>query len=212
MFLTENSKYSFVYKYKSIYKKEVKNMKKIIALLLAIAMCLSFCACGNNDDKNNNNEDNSNSNTNNSNVNTGTALTLDNYENYFDVNANISIGHTTMCEYKGSFLDLVKTFQCDISFKGNTNYEYTDVVFTVKFAHETPDKFIDFYDDTIITVKVNLAGNGSGSCYVETPVAQTEWDNISQTIYAFYRPAEISAIMDYSSFEIINVTGTATKN
>lgn len=203
MFLTENSEYNFVYKYKSIYKKEVKNMKKIIALLLAIAMCLSFCACGNNDE---------NSNSNNNNVNTATALTLDNYENYFDISANISVGHTTMCNYKGDFLDLVKTFQCDISFKGNTNYEYTDVVFTVKFAHETPDKFIDFYDDTIITVKVNLAGNGSGSCYVETPVAQTEWDNISQTIYAFYRPSEISVIMDYSSFEIVNVTGTATKN
>ena len=62
--MTENSKYNFVYKYKSIYKKEVKNMKKIIALLLAIAMCLSFCACGNNDDKNNNSNNDGNSNNN----------------------------------------------------------------------------------------------------------------------------------------------------
>jgi hypothetical protein len=208
MFLTENSKHNFVHLYKIKFLKEVKNMKKIIALFLAITMCLSLCACGDNDDKNDN-SNNDNSNNNNNNV---IELTLDNYENYFDIDASIAIGHTTMCEYKGNFLDLVKTFKCDISFKGNTNYEYTDVVFTVKFAHETPDKFIDFYDDTIITVKVNLAGNGSGSCYVETPVAQTEWDNISQTIYAFYRPSEISVIMDYSSFEIINVTGTATKN
>ena len=48
MFLTENSEYNFVYKYKSIYKKEVKNMKKVIALLLAIIMCFAFCACEDN--------------------------------------------------------------------------------------------------------------------------------------------------------------------
>ena len=178
-------------------------MKKLIALLLAFAMCLSFCACGNND---------KNSNSNNNNVNTGTALTLDNYENYFDVSANISVGHTTMCQYKGSFLDLVKTLKCDITFTGNTNYEYTDVVFTVKFTHTGPTNFIDFCDETITTVKVNLAGNGSASCYVETPVAQTEWDNISLYVYSFYRPSEISVTLDYSSYEIINVTGTATKN
>ena len=174
-------------------------MKKIISLFLIVIMCISLFSCGNNDNTN-------------ANANNGTQLTLDNYEDYFDVSANIAIGHTTMCEYRGSFLDLVKTLKCDIAFQGNTNYEYKDVVFTIKFAHTGPSKFIDFYDDAVITVKVNLAGNGSGSCYVETPVAQEEWDNISQNTYAFYRPSEISVALGYSSYEIINVTGTATKN
>ena len=170
-------------------------MKKFFALLLAVIMCFSLCACGNN-----------------ANANAGTELTLDNYEDYFDVNANISTGHTTLCEYKGAFVDLVKTLKCDITFKGNTNYEYNDVVFTVKFTHTGPSNLIDFYDEAIIKIKVNLAGNASDSCYVETPVAREDWDNISPTTYAFYRPSEISVTLGYSSYEIIDVTGTATKN
>ena len=138
---------------------------------------------------------------------------LDNYEDYFDIDTNISIGHTTMCQYKGEFLDLVKTLKCEIAFSGNTNYEYSNVVFTVKFVHTGPTSFIDHYADSTIIVRVNLAGNGSGSCYVETPVAQTEWDNISLPIYSFYRPnSDISLTMKYSSYEVVSVSGTATKN
>ena len=180
-------------------------MKKILLLLLTASLCVSLCACGGSGADTGSSGDGGKGNS-------GTALTLDNYENYFDVSASIGKGHTTMCEYKGQYLDLVKTLECSIAFEGNSNYEYTDVVFTIKFVHTGPTKFIEFYDDATITVSVNLAGNGSGSCYVETPVAQTAWDNISNEIYAFYRPAEISVAMDYSSYEIINVTGTATKN
>ena len=182
-------------------------MKKIISILLLICtLTLCFTSCGNNNSNDNNSNDNNSNDT-------GVILTLDNYEDYFDIDTNISIGHTTMCQYKGDFLDLVKTLKCEIAFSGNTNYEYTDVVFTVKFVHTGPTDFINHYADATIIVRVNLAGNGSGSCYVETPVAREEWDNISQPTYAFYRPnSDISVAMGYSSYEVVNVSGTATKN
>lgn len=184
-------------------------MKKIISILLIIcSLTLCLASCGNN----NSNDSNSNTDNNNSNS-AGVKLTLENYEDYFNIDTNISIGHTTMCKYKGDYEDLVKTLKCEIAFSGNTNYEYTDVVFTVKFVHTGPTDFINHYSDATILVRVNLAGNGSGSCYVETPVAKTEWDNISLPIHSFYRPnSDISVTMKYSSYEIINVTGTATKN
>ena len=186
-------------------------MKRIISsLLLICTLTLCFVSCGNS--KENGNNTNSN-NSDGGNKNVGVELTLDNYEDYFDIDTNISIGHTTMCQYKGEFLDLVKTLKCEIAFSGNTNYEYSNVVFTVKFVHTGPTSFIDHYADSTIIVRVNLAGNGSGSCYVETPVAQTEWDNISLPIYSFYRPnSDISLTMKYSSYEVVSVSGTATKN
>lgn len=187
-------------------------MKRIISsLLLICTLTLCFVSCGNSEENGNNTNANNNNGDNNKNV--GVELTLDNYEDYFDIDTNMSIGHTTMCQYKGNFVDLVKTFKCEIAFSGNTNYEYTNVVFTVKFIHTGPSDFINHYADATVLVRINLAGNGSGSCYVETPVAKTEWDNISQPIYALYKPnSDISVAMKYSSYEVVSVSGTATKN
>ncbi len=57
-------------------------MKKIISLFLIITMAFSLCACG---------------------AEKGTALTLDNVEDYLEIDGDIAPGTQTRCVYKGEW-------------------------------------------------------------------------------------------------------------
>jgi hypothetical protein len=172
----------------------VKTMKKFISVLLTLA-CLTLASCGNTV----------------TGTATGVELTVDNFNDYFDISATVKPGTTTMCMYKSDFVYLYKNLECEISFKGNSNYEFKDVVVEVEFYHTAPLNS-EFESKKTIYVNLNLAGNGSGSCTVDTPVQTEEWDNISSTTYTFYSEKNISTTLDYASYSIVGVTGTAIKN
>ena len=71
---------------------------------------------------------------------------------------------------------------------------------------------INYCAEATIYVNLNLAGNGSGYCYVGIPVLNEEWDSVSHTTYYYYGEERISESMAYTDYEIISVSGTATKN
>jgi len=171
-------------------------------------MCLSLVACGNNSSSDNGSSDNGSSD---NNKNNGVELTTDNFNDYFDISATVKPGTKTMCMYKNDFVDLYKNLECDISFKGNPNYEFQNVVVEIEFYHTAPLNS-EFESSKTISVSLNLAGNGYGSCVVDTPVQSEEWDNISATTYTFYSVKNISTTLDYSGYSIVGVSGTAIKN
>ena len=164
-------------------------MKKIISLLLTFAVCLSICACTKNTD---------------------IELTLDNIENYFDIEAWVKPGDTTSCMYEEKLVDLYTTIKCSIAFTGNPNYEFVNVVIGIKFTHNNP-KMPDYQLETTIYVKLNLAGKGNGSCDIETPIAKEPWNRVSSIAYNAYNANNIINTMNYSNYEFVSVTGTAIK-
>ena len=160
-------------------------MKKIISLVLVIAITLSFISCG---EKN-------------------TPLTLENIEDYIEINASVKPGYTTRCLFKDDWVNLYKTLDCALTVSGVPGYEFNDVVIEIRCYH-IPPKHPDFESVQTIYIDLNLAGNGKGSCSLQTPVATEEWDNISSASYVFYSSSGISSMLDYTAYEIVGVTGT----
>lgn len=191
-------------------------MRKFASILLLTTLLLQFISCSNN----NNDFAISSSQSETTTVTTtettvattqnSTALTLDNISDYFDITATIQPGNTEKCYYKAQSDYLYNSLICGISFEGNPHYEYKDVIIEIKFHHTTPLTGA-FESEKTVSVKLNLSGNGSATCELETPVAQEAPLSISDTTYAFYSAKGISVALDYSEYKIISVSGTATR-
>ncbi len=141
----------------------------------------------------------------------GIELTVENIEDYIDFDGSVEATDTTRCYYKAKWIYLYSRLECSLSAKGNTNYEFHDVVIGIKFYHIVPITGETSSEKTVY-MKLNLAGNGSTSCKLETPAYHEDYDNISSITYAFYSSNGISSALDSTSYEIVSVTGTATRN
>ena len=154
-------------------------MKKIFALLLVLAIILSLCAC--------NKKENS------------LELTLENFEDYFDVEKKHYLDGKK--DVFGNSSDMAT----DITIKGvSTNHIYKNVEFdfSLKAAYTVEDDgpksdYFGFTDKTIdktITVKCDVAGNGK-IVNVEPTGGYINKD-----------------LIDYMSCEIVSVRGNVVEN
>lgn len=154
-------------------------MKKIVCLLLALTMVFSLCACG---EKENSLE-----------------LTLENFEEYFDIEKNHYLDGKE--DVFGNSSDIVT----DISIKGvSTNHIYKSVEFdfSLKAAYTVEDDgpksdsfgFTDKTIDKIITVKCDVAGNG------EILNTEPTGGYINKDL------------IDYLSCEIVSIRGNVVEN
>lgn len=133
-------------------------------------------------------------------------LTLDNYEDYLDVNAT-KRGNAS--RYYGAHIYM--SVDCYFEAKGNPHYKYNDVVFEIKFSHYRASEYSEYldyifgrsdemvtpYDEEICTVKLNIAGNGNKSCILYTP-----WDS------EIYYYGNIDAVYSVTMYDVISVSGT----
>ena len=142
---------------------------------------------------------------------TGIQLTLDNYDDYIEFDGSVEASSTTRCYHKGDWVYLCNYIECDIAAKGNSNYEYKNVIIGVRFYHVVPITGVTASEETIY-IDLNLAGNGSASCRLETPANQEEYNNISQITYTFYSSIGIDSALDNTYYEIISITGSVVKN
>ena len=174
-------------------------IKKLLVAVLSLCLLLSLFAACDASGKSELTED------------PGIALTLDNINDYIDIKGSVEAGDTTSCLYDGEWVNLYANLDCSITVSGNTNYEYKDVVIGVKFYHYAPLSN-DLVSETTKYINLNLAGNGNVKCVLETPVNQEGWDNISTLTYTFYSYKGISSALGKTSYEIVSVEGTVTKN
>ena len=172
-------------------------MKKIFGLILVVVMCVSLTSCDFTSIFSGNNG--------------SVELTVDNFKNYFDISFDVSKGEQRKCKFQNDFVYLYEGLKCDISLYGNPNYEYENVTVEIKFTHTGPE-VLEHCAENTVSVSLNLAGNGSGSCYLETPVVKEIWDKISYYSNYYYGEERIfDTITYYTDYEIVSVTGTATK-
>lgn len=164
-------------------------MKKIISLFLVITMVFSLCACG---------------------AEKGTALTLENVEDYVEVNGKITPGTQTRCVYRGKWIWAYNSLKCSVDISGNPNYEYQDVVVGIKVTHLDP-LTREVVSERILYVDLNLAGKGEDNCYLDTLIESEDWENISLESYTCCYKS-IDLCLQSTGYEIVSVTGTVVKN
>lgn len=197
-------------------------MKKIVSLILAfVVVLLCFTSCTN---KTDNSQE---SNTKFQDVVTlppkeQIALTLDNYKDYLEIDGTTKANHTeswlTNPKKASSKITTYKGVDCNVSIKGNSHYEYTDVYVDVKFTHYTVLQWIDKtegsdvspFSEKIVTIKLNLAGNGDGECFLNTPGSDYEkYENCTVIDAMSYQ--DIEAIHEYTYYDVVGVRGSVAK-
>ena len=134
-------------------------------------------------------------------------LTLDNYEDYFDV--NITSKATNYYT-----LDGYLTVDCSANFSGNPNYEYNDVVIVIQFQYYDHQGYLDHseyilglteedpnpYSIDSCHLELNFAGNGTGTAQLNTSAAKES-----------YRCKDASLVLMRTSYTVVSVSGTAKK-
>lgn len=136
-------------------------------------------------------------------------LTLDNYKDYLDISARAKCG-----DYYGhGVANMYTGVICSIDISGNSNYEYNNVSLVVEFIHYDDDGFETYllkgssaavpHDSKRCYIDLNLSGKGSDSCTLLTP-----WD--ASPSQAWQRDSD--EILQRTTFKIISISGTATKN
>ena len=176
-------------------KFEKKQMKRIVAALLCMVMvCLVACcsSCSEPEDQ-------------------GIELTLENYDDYFEVDGNVKAGSTTRCMSNDEWVYLCDSLKCDLSISGNSNYEYKDVTIGVRFYHYQPLVGTLVSEETVY-INLNLAGNGETTCTLKTPIADEEGDDIPTLIATFYSSRGLSSALEKTGYEVVSIEGRAIKN
>lgn len=168
-------------------------MKKIIVMFMACLLCISIVSCDKSEKKD------------------AIELTLENVEDYLEINPTAKPGYTERCMYLGDWVDLYNSISCNVEIKGNPNYEYENVVVGIRFYHlSVLNK--ELVSEQTVYVDLNLAGNGDASTMLATPVKIEGWDNISSETHTFYSYENISHAIKTTGYEIVSVQGSATKN
>ncbi len=187
-------------------------MKKVLSLILVVLCCMMLFACGN--DMNRSEETEVTEVT--EEIDEGIELTVDNIRDYFDISAYVGPGDHIdkyFCqigtEYEEEYL--YESLNCEISFKGNPNYEFKDVVIEVLFEHDPPLVSRSFTSTNSVSIKVNLAGNGSGTTTLKTPVPEIMFVE-ELDVFVLYSQSGISSALSYTGYETTKVSGVAIKN
>lgn len=174
-------------------KERMIIMKKFLLLALTLILCINLFSC-----------------TQSSSESEATLLTMDNFEDYIEIDGSVKANTDTRCLYDGDWVYLYNSLKCSISATGNPNYEYKDVVIGVRFYHLAP-LTNNLVSEETVYMSLNLAGNGDKSCVLATPVDQEEWDDISPMTYAFYSYTGISSALKNTGYEIVSVEGSVTR-
>lgn len=140
-------------------------------------------------------------------------LTMYNFEDYIECNATVKSG-----EYfkDGYFGYVYQSLQCIFEARGNTHYKYNDVSVVVQFCHYDLDGYLTYLgnnlemltgaaittvptpcDEDTNTVKLNIAGNGSYTCELDT-----SWRTDKGECN------DISTLFDRTIYKIVSVSGT----
>ena len=153
-------------------------------------------------------------------------LTLDNYEDYIECHASVKAKSTRELITSKKYMDVYSKAECSFEAIGNSHYKYNDVTITIKFCHynmeeysyhtlyeihnlnsllegttvEDPPKDGTPADSSTLTVKLNLAGNGSTSCTLYTPWRETM---IKSNEYF-----DTYSILNCTTFEVLSISGT----
>jgi len=135
-------------------------------------------------------------------------LNLNNYENYIECTASVKASDKIGSYYTNA--------ECFFDAIGNSHYRYDNVYITISFSHYDKEGYNQHlmnmiyllsghpveevatpYDQEMLVVKLNLAGNASDSCKLSTP-----W---SKEMSAY---DDTRAIFDRTIYEVISVSGT----
>ena len=180
-------------------------MKKILLTLLSLTLCCLMISCDFSylsyfsDSKSNQA------------ASKAKPLTLENVDDYIEINGDVTENTTTRCKYDGELINLVNSLKCTVTAKGNPNYEYQDVVLKIRIYHLHPLSK-EVVSENTIELDLNLAGNGKASGVLATPVENEEWDNISKITYTYYSPIGIDSALGKTGYEIVGVSGSVEKN
>lgn len=135
-------------------------------------------------------------------------LTLDNYENYFECNAQVKTGETIG--------NLICSLICSCKVMGNSHFKFNDVYITIKFTHYNRDNYQQYLvnnvliakgepvtteaaiqDEETCTIKLNIAGNGETDCRL--------WTNYSKNASECFNFKNLS---NQTRFSVVNISGT----
>ena len=182
-------------------------MKKSIALILSIILCFSMISCNNADET----------------VDNAIQLNLENYNDYFDINATTQAASTetwkAVPSNPDSYITTCKGVNFEIDITGNSHYKYSNVEIDIKVSHFTlhgelarlNGEPVEPFSQKAFTLQLNLSGNGSGTCYLDTPSGTDYRNNAPPNCPCLLDVIHYSssdAIHDYTHFEITAVRGT----
>ena len=101
-------------------------MKKMLFILLALLLCYSMISCDSVSSPNTPSTSESSPNI---------PLTLENVEDYIEIDGTVEVNTDTRCTYKDEWVYLVNSLKCSLIAKGNPNYEYKDVFLEIRIFH-----------------------------------------------------------------------------
>ena len=179
-------------------------MKKFLLILLTLMMCVSMCACGDNNDTNDSNANNNASSSNGVSKDDGSIeITLENYEKYFSIVADIADSSGEDALYVGVYAQ-----------PKSTNFNYNDIVVkaTIEgeylarydFApyHDAPNSVVRESFSKEIRIELDISGNALERIYVCDILPN--W-----TIQNLYRGNEDKED-SYAILTIVSISGTVT--
>lgn len=189
-------------------------MKKIISMLLVVVFLLSFVACGSNEgEKEEIAQENA------------IELTLDNYADFLNVDISV-VPHTTETWYfnesnpSASRITTYKGADCFAEITGNSHYKFNEVYLDIKFDHYTlhqeearlNGENVEPFSSYTITVKLNLSGEGSGDCSLDTLGSNWKNYNTPQTnVIDAMCYKDTDAITERTYYTVIAVRGSVTE-
>lgn len=196
-------------------------MKKIISMLLVVLFLLLFVAC---ESKNNKNNTNTNDvkveNTQDKSI----ELTLENYLDFLNFEATVS-AHTTETwsfnesKPSDSRITTYNGADCSVEITGKSHYKYNEVYLDIKLEHYTilqkqrilnGEFNVKPFSSQTITVKLNLAGNGTRECTLSTVGSDwKKYDQISVIDAMAYQ--DIETITENTTCTVIAVRGSVTE-